>query len=231
VVTPTFNRGNLLLARAYKSLIQQTYKEWEWIVIGDLCTDNTSELMRELEQEDERVTYYAIPSYQKDLPTVERRWFCGPIVALNYALSKLPTHHSHWIAHIDDDDVWHKDHLKDALDFALKNNLEFVSAYNEETRNGIKSVIKDDPATPGIGARSTWLYRSYLSFMKYNVNCYRKRINRVNDLDMAERMIKARVRIGQIQAVHSYQIPRPGESQIGLKAYKEAEQKGVKVHD
>jgi hypothetical protein len=38
---------------------------------------------------------------------------------------------SEWIARIDDD-IWTNNHLKNFLDYALKNNYEFVSSYSYE---------------------------------------------------------------------------------------------------
>lgn len=51
VFTPTFNRRKLL-ERVYKSLITQTCYDFEWLVIDDGSTDNTSDLINEYIQED-----------------------------------------------------------------------------------------------------------------------------------------------------------------------------------
>ena len=40
ILTPTFNRG-ILLSKCYKSLLLQTNKNFEWIVIDDGSYDNT----------------------------------------------------------------------------------------------------------------------------------------------------------------------------------------------
>jgi glycosyltransferase involved in cell wall biosynthesis len=44
VFTPTFNRAQLL-PRVWASLQQQTFKDFEWIIVDDGSTDNTSELI------------------------------------------------------------------------------------------------------------------------------------------------------------------------------------------
>ena len=74
--------------------------------------------------------------------------------------------------------------------------------------------------SPKIGGVSTWLYRSYLKFMKYNIDCWRKKWNRVNDIDLSLRFYKAGVRMGFLEEVLAYIIPRPGEESVGLEAYK-----------
>ena len=44
IFTPTFNRAHTL-QRVYTSLAQQTYRDFEWLVMDDGSTDNTSQLI------------------------------------------------------------------------------------------------------------------------------------------------------------------------------------------
>lgn len=44
VLTPTFNRCNTIL-RVYDSLLQDSFKDFEWLVIDDGSTDNTREIV------------------------------------------------------------------------------------------------------------------------------------------------------------------------------------------
>lgn len=58
VFTPTYNRAHLL-PRAYKSLQEQTFRDFEWLIIDDGSTDNTAELVRQWQQEaDFCIRYY-----------------------------------------------------------------------------------------------------------------------------------------------------------------------------
>ena len=45
VIMPTYNRA-ALLERALQSLLAQTEKDWELIIVDDGSTDNTNELIR-----------------------------------------------------------------------------------------------------------------------------------------------------------------------------------------
>src|SRR5690242_4802472 len=43
VTIPTYNLGQILVERTIPSVLAQTYKNWELIVYGDVCTDDTVE--------------------------------------------------------------------------------------------------------------------------------------------------------------------------------------------
>ena len=48
VYVPTYNRGQILFERAVSSVLSQTYDNFEFIIIGDHCTDNTTELVSKI---------------------------------------------------------------------------------------------------------------------------------------------------------------------------------------
>lgn len=149
----------------------------------------------------------------------EIRWFMGPVRATNEATSRCK---GEWIAHLDDDDIWTPDHIERSLDFALKGNYDFVSSSYVSQNNGEYKIIKDEN---GIGGCQTWLYKAELAKrFPYNADCWKNKINRVSDTDVAARIKSSGVRIGFMEAVGAYVLPRPGETEIGLKAYKNKKQ-------
>ncbi len=46
IFTPTYNRA-YILSRLFKSLVHQTYKSFEWIIVDDGSTDNTDSLINQ----------------------------------------------------------------------------------------------------------------------------------------------------------------------------------------
>lgn len=231
VYTPTYNRGSLFIKRALPSVLAQTYKNFEYIIVGDCCTDNTAGLVAKIK--DSRIKFYNLPKRgYRYPPTVENHWLAGPVVAANQALRMVS---GKWIARLDDDDIWTPDHLESLLRYAQAGNYEFVSAQSYEERYGKRSVSDGHIAESSyynprsnkpdrgektrIGGTATWLYRSYLKFFKYNLNCWRKNWNRVNDIDLVIRMFKAGARMGFLAKPLAWNLARPGEQAIGFDAY------------
>lgn len=231
VYVPTYNRAEILMKRAIPTVLAQTYTNFEFIILGDCCSDKTEELVKKVK--DSRIRFYNLPKREcRYPPTAENHWLAGPVVAANQALKMAK---GKWIARVDDDDTWTKNHLESLLEFAQKGNYEFVSAQYLEEKHGQRRIDKgvgaQDPyytrsekpikgPNPLIGGTQTWLYRSYLKFMKYNLNCWRKDWNRVNDVDLSQRIFNAGVRMGFLNKLVAFVVPRPGETTVGVEAYK-----------
>ena len=99
VIIPTYNRANLV-AKAIKSVLSQTYQDFEIIVIDDGSTDNTEEIIRGFK--DKRVKY--IKKYKENK---------GSSVARNIGIKVA---RGKYIALLDSDDEW----LPEKLDKQIK---------------------------------------------------------------------------------------------------------------
>ena len=231
ICVPTYNRAEILIARAVNTALSQSYKNIELIIVGDHCTDNTEELLSKVR--DPRLRFYNLPSRHRKYPkNIENHWYVGGAVPANEAMRLAK---GKWIARLDDDDTWSNDHIEKLLSFAMKGNYEFVSALYAEERFGVRKVVdgvhaldayftrsekENFRSSPKIGGVSTWLKRSYLRFMEYNIDCWRKEWNRVWDIDLALRIYGSGARMGFCEEVLAYVLPRPGETSVGLEAYK-----------
>jgi glycosyltransferase involved in cell wall biosynthesis len=231
VYVPTYNRADLLMERAVPSVLAQSYTNFEFIVVGDHCTDKTEEFVRGIR--DPRIRFYNMPKRGRRYPpTAENHWLAGPVVPANQGLRMV---RGKWIARIDDDDTWTEDHLEALLHLAQTDGYEFVSGQYVQGRRGediihtgeratgpyhtLTGKTSSDDGAPLIGGTQTWLYRSYLRFIKYNLHCWRKQWNRVNDIEISLRIYQAGVRMGFLNKVVAHVLPRPGEDTIGLEAY------------
>ncbi len=223
VLIPTHERLDLLTSRCLPSVLAQTYPNLEIIVAAHGDGGHYGRVRRGLialsgeAKPGHQIYGVYVPRERTYPPTAENHWFAGPVAPLNMALTHVT---GLWIARIDDDDSWAPDHIEKALRHAQANDLEFVSAQHIEEREGALHIVQPyNVDGVRVGGTQTWLWRSYLRFMRWNPDCYRKRHDRVNDTDLQRRFVNAGVRMGYLPEVHAYVKPRPGERTVGLKAY------------
>jgi len=213
IIMPTFNRSKILSKIGIPSVLNQSYKNFELIIVSDGSTDNTSDVVKSFK--DKRIKFFQIKRSKRYPSNLDNHWACHSVVPTNFGLKKIK---GHWISHIDDDDVWTVDHLEKLLNFAIKNKFEFVSSSHIEIRYKKKILKNYSQYKPPIGAHQTWLYTSNLSFFERNINCWRRSWNRIHDVDVQDRMIKVGLNFGYIEDVTYVAKPRPGENEIGIKA-------------
>ena len=88
VIVPTYNRANLV-SETIKSILNQTYKNFELIIVDDGSTDNTEEIIRKFS--DSRIEYIKTDNWG------------GPAKPRNTGIKKA---RGEYIAFCDDDDMW-----------------------------------------------------------------------------------------------------------------------------
>ena len=98
VVISTYNRSNVLRL-TIESLRAQTFTDWESIVVGDACTDDTAEVVASFG--DPRIRFVNLPGNS------------GDQAAPNNEGVRLAT--GKFLAFLNHDDLWTKDHLAVAL--------------------------------------------------------------------------------------------------------------------
>jgi len=96
IIIPTYNRSNLLTT-TIDSVLNQTYKDFELIIIDDGSTDNTKQIVENLKQKDNRIIY----EYQNNSG--------GPASPKNTGIKIAK---GEYIAFLDDDDEWFPEKLE-----------------------------------------------------------------------------------------------------------------------
>lgn len=110
VIVPAFN-CELYIEAAVRSVMGQTFENWELIVIDDGSTDSTFDIVHRLAQEDCRIKAVKNPRNMGVAATRNR----------GFELSQ-----GHYIALLDGDDRWYPDKLNKQLQVAEETNADLV---------------------------------------------------------------------------------------------------------
>ena len=100
VLTTTYNRANLL-SKCWESLCKQTCKDFEWLIIDDGSTDNTSTVVNSLK---EKTSDFSIEYHWKENG--------GKHTALNFSHQYI---HGEYLIMLDDDDILTSDAVETIL--------------------------------------------------------------------------------------------------------------------
>jgi len=119
IIIPTYNR-KCFLREAVNSVLNQTYKDFELIVIDDGSTDGTQEMIKEFGG---KIIYKS----QENRGASSAR-----NVGISMSKGKL-------ISFLDSDDVWHKEKLSEQMKF-FKEHPEAKICYTDEiwVRHGVR---------------------------------------------------------------------------------------------
>ncbi len=117
IIMPFFN-GKKCVIDTIESIINQTFKDWELLIIDDCSTNPDSlELLRKVSLSDERI---------RILKTQENG---GAGVARNVGIENAA---GRYIAFCDSDDWWYPEKLEKQLIFMQTNDYSFVCSYYED---------------------------------------------------------------------------------------------------
>lgn len=216
IIIATYNRAEILANRTIPSVLNQTYKNIEVVIVGDKCIDNTPEIL--LNFPDSRVRFYDLDKRGKYPVDIRDRWFVQGSVPRNFGMKIAK---GEWFVFISDDDIMLPHHVETLLKFVIKEKAEFISASYETIKNGNKLVVTPQPFGRErilVGGMQTWLYKSYLKRFKWNVDSWRKNYNRPVDYDLQLRFIQAKVRMTSVNEIVYFNPPVEGTNTTGYEA-------------
>lgn len=110
IILSTYNWNHKWLLESINSVLTQSYKDFEFIIINDASINDIEKTILEYQKQDNRIIY---------LKNEKNLWLPQ---SLNKAISKS---NGKYIARIDDDDIWcDENKLKTQVDF-MENNPEY----------------------------------------------------------------------------------------------------------
>lgn len=137
IIMPVYN-SEKYVSEAIESVCNQSYKNWELLIVNDGSVDLSAEIIENYAKKDTRITVF---HKQNE----------GVSIARNYALDKIS---GEYVTFIDSDDVYHVDRLKKMVqvfekygncDVVFSRHKEFTGQLNtEEVSSTGAIVISDD---------------------------------------------------------------------------------------
>lgn len=122
------HNGEKYLSKCIKSVLNQTYKNWE-IVFWDNCSsDNSKKILRSFK--DKRIKYF------------KNNFFTSLYAARNLAIKKTK---GDYVAFLDTDDWWHKKKLQKQIDLIKLNKdpqIIYSNVYIVKQNKGIKRLFQ-----------------------------------------------------------------------------------------
>jgi len=128
IVIPMYNAQKFIL-ETIDSVLNQTYKNWEMIIIDNCSSDKSCELITSLN--DDRINLIKLDANS-----------AGPARPRNIGIENSK---GEYIAFLDADDLWSSDKLEKQLEYMLKHNITFSSTnsmFVDELSNPIDNKYK-----------------------------------------------------------------------------------------
>lgn len=115
IIMPSYNTAEFI-AESIQSVLSQSYKNWELLIVDDCSTDNTDDVVKPY-LADERIRY------------IKNEKNSGAAVSRNRALREAK---GKWIAFLDSDDLWLPEKLEKQIRFMESGNYHFSYTCYEE---------------------------------------------------------------------------------------------------
>lgn len=125
IVMPSYNTSRFI-SKAIQSVLEQTYVNWELIIVDDCSNDNTD---------------YIVSSYLSDgrIKYLKNSTNIGAAACRNKALREAK---GKWIAFLDSDDLWLPEKLEKQIEYMESNNYHFsYTKYAEIDESGNKNGV------------------------------------------------------------------------------------------
>lgn len=129
IITPSFN-SELFIAETITSVQNQTYPNWEMIIVDDCSTDATVTIIEQFAQNDARIRLITLGENS------------GAGIARNTAISKAK---GRYIAFLDSDDLWQPEKLAKQILYMVNHNVPFTFSFYDcvdEQGNSLKKRVQ-----------------------------------------------------------------------------------------
>lgn len=129
IVVPVYN-AQQFIGETIQSVLQQTYEQWELLLVNDCSTDESAAVINEYCKQDERIRLIDQPNN------------FGAAAARNRGVKEAL---GRYIAYLDADDLWLPQKLQNQINFLKKKKCGFVFTgyeFADETGVGMGKIVQ-----------------------------------------------------------------------------------------
>lgn len=126
IITPVY-KCESLISETIECVLNQTYENWEMLLVDDCSPDKSSEIIKKYTEKDERIKY------------IKMKENGGAAKARNKALELS---NGRYVAYLDADDLWKKEKLEKQIKFMNDNKCGFSCTDYEKIDESGKSLNK-----------------------------------------------------------------------------------------
>jgi hypothetical protein len=171
ICVSTMNRSDILVERCLNSLVNQSYRNIQIVVVGDHCTDDTGSRIAQLG--DDRISFHNLSSRGPYPRPGTDRWMVAGTNAINAAMSMCE---GQFITHLDDDDVATIDRIETLVNAAQHHKADFCwHPFWCENRDGSWYRLGDGRFELAQITTGSIFYHRYFRKFPWDVFAYRTR--------------------------------------------------------
>jgi|SRR5690606_34590749 len=127
IVTPTYNSAKYI-RETVKSVQDQTYRNWEMIIVDDCSQDDTVAIVKELQKQDDRIRL------------IVSEVNGGPAISRNKGIKEVQ---GSFMTFLDADDIWFPDFIETSIKTIEKTGIHFVFSSYRRSNEDLEFVYSD----------------------------------------------------------------------------------------
>ncbi|MGE4346964.1 MAG: glycosyltransferase family 2 protein [Flavobacteriaceae bacterium] len=127
IITPTFN-SEKYIQQTIQSVQNQTYQNWEMIIVDDCSSDNTIQIVEEIVKQESRII---LIKSDKNV---------GPAVSRNKGIERAK---GRYMTFLDADDIWLEDFIHNSIRTINETGISFVFSSYKRSDEQLSFVYSD----------------------------------------------------------------------------------------
>lgn len=127
IITPTFNSANYI-AETIQSVQDQTYQNWELIIVDDGSSDETVSIIQQIQKTEHRVNLVIQPKN------------VGPAITRNIGIELAQ---GKYLTFLDADDLWFPDFIQNSITTIQQTKIPFVFSSYRRADEALNFIYSD----------------------------------------------------------------------------------------